>query len=222
MKTLLLTHPLPAKVFADAVHAIEPTLPLLEYQPGLTDAELAEVEAVLGWRFPAGVAERLPRLRWVCSVGAGVEKLLVPRAAGAGARVAHRRCRAGRRHRAVRGADGAAPCTQPVALRIAAAQHVSGPASRSARCACHVGVLGMGAMGSAVARMLQAVGFQVTGYSRHSGQSLQSVLGGSDIVVCALPLTPQTRGLLERQGAGANAAWKLPDEHRAWRACGRG
>ena len=73
MKTLLLTHPLPAKVFADAVHAIEPQLPLLEYQPGLADAALGDVEAVLGWRFPAGVAARLPRLRWVCSVGAGVE-----------------------------------------------------------------------------------------------------------------------------------------------------
>jgi glyoxylate/hydroxypyruvate reductase A len=61
----------------------------------------------------------------------------------------------------------------------------------------HVGVLGMGAMGSAVARLLQAVGFQVSGYSRHSGQSLQAVLGGSDILVCALPLTPQTEGLLD-------------------------
>ena len=60
------------------MHAIEPHVPLLEYQPGLPGAELADVEAVLGWRFPAGVAERLPRLRWVCSVGAGVEKLLVP------------------------------------------------------------------------------------------------------------------------------------------------
>ena len=45
---------------------------------GLADAALGDVEAVLGWRFPAGVAARLPRLRWVCSVGAGVEKLLVP------------------------------------------------------------------------------------------------------------------------------------------------
>ncbi|HQR19097.1 MAG TPA: phosphate acyltransferase, partial [Gemmatimonadales bacterium] len=46
-------------------------------QPGMDDAALADVEAVLGWRFPEGVAARLPRLRWVCSVGAGVEKLLV-------------------------------------------------------------------------------------------------------------------------------------------------
>lgn len=196
MKTLLLTHPLPAKVFGDAVHAIEPTLPLLEYRPGLADAELAEVEAVLGWRFPEGVAARLPRLRWVCSVGAGVEKLLVPELP-AQVRVS--------RIVDAEQADGIAQFVVLMALRHArglpayelqqrARQWTRQPigALRS-----HVGVLGMGAMGSAVARMLRAVGFQVTGYSRHSGQSLQSVLGGSDIVVCALPLTPQTQGLLD-------------------------
>jgi phosphoglycerate dehydrogenase-like enzyme len=196
MKTLLLTHPLPAKVFGDAVHAIEPTLPLLEYRPGLADAELAEVEAVLGWRFPEGVAARLPRLRWVCSVGAGVEKLLVPELP-AQVRVS--------RIVDAEQADGIAQFVVLMALRHArglpayemqqrAPQWTRQPigALRS-----HVGVVGMGAMGSAVARMLQAVGFQVTGYSRHSGQSLQSVLGGSDIVVCALPLTPQTQGLLD-------------------------
>jgi glyoxylate/hydroxypyruvate reductase len=196
MKTLLLTHPLPAKAFVDAVQAIEPNLQLLEYRPGMADAELAEVEAVLGWRFPDGVAERLPRLRWVCSVGAGVEKLLVP---GLPAQVRVSRIVDAEQ------ADGIAQFVVLMALRHArnlpayeaqqrARQWTRQPigALRS-----HVGVLGMGAMGSAVARMLQAVGLQVTGYSRHSGQSLQSVLGGSDIVVCALPLTPATTGLLD-------------------------
>jgi phosphoglycerate dehydrogenase-like enzyme len=196
MKTLLLTHPLPAKVFADAVHAIEAQLPLLEYRPGLADAELAEVEAVLGWRFPEGVAERLPRLRWVCSVGAGVDKLLVP---GLPAPVRVSRIVDGEQ------ADGIAQFVVLMALRHARNLQAYEALQRTRQWTrqpigvlrSHVGVLGMGAMGSAVARMLQAVGFQVTGYSRHSGQSLQAVLGGSDIVVCALPLTPQTQGLLD-------------------------
>jgi phosphoglycerate dehydrogenase-like enzyme len=196
MKTLLLTHPLPAKVFADAVHAIEAQLPLLEYRPGLADAELAEVEAVLGWRFPEGVAERLPRLRWVCSVGAGVDKLLVP---GLPAQVRVSRIVDGEQ------ADGIAQFVVLMALRHARNLQAYEALQRTRQWTrqpigalrSHVGVLGMGAMGSAVARMLQAVGFQVTGYSRHSGQSLQAVLGGSDIVVCALPLTPQTQGLLD-------------------------
>ncbi|MCU0923571.1 MAG: glyoxylate/hydroxypyruvate reductase A [Burkholderiaceae bacterium] len=196
MKTLLLTHPLPAKVFSDAVHSIEPQLPLLEYRPGMADAELAEVEAVLGWRFPDGVAKRLPRLRWVCSVGAGVDKLLVPElpAPVCVSRIVD-----------AEQADGIAQFVVMMALRHARnlpayeAQQRTRQWTRQPIGALrsHVGVLGMGAMGSAVARMLQAVGFQVTGYSRHSGQSLQSVLGSSDIVVCALPLTPQTQGLVD-------------------------
>ena len=78
MKTLLLTHPLPAAGFAQAIHAVDASVPLLEYQPALHDSDLADVEAVLGWRFPEGVAARLPKLRWVCSIGAGVDKLLPP------------------------------------------------------------------------------------------------------------------------------------------------
>jgi phosphoglycerate dehydrogenase-like enzyme len=196
MKTLLLTHPLPARVFADAVHAIDARLPLLEYRPDIDDAALSDVEAVLGWRFPSGVAARLPRLRWVCSVGAGVDKLLVPELPQ---RVLVSRIVD------VDQADGIAQFVVMMALRHA--RNLSAyEAQQRARqwqrqpvgvLRSHVGVLGMGTMGSAVARMLQAVGFQVTGYSRHSGQSLAAVLGGSDIVVCALPLTAQTRGLLD-------------------------
>ncbi|HEY9237917.1 MAG TPA: NAD(P)-dependent oxidoreductase, partial [Burkholderiaceae bacterium] len=44
---------------------------------------------------------------------------------------------------------------------------------------------------------LGAVGFAVTGWSRSTGASLEALLGSSDIVVCALPLTPQTDGLLD-------------------------
>ena len=196
MKTLLLTHPLPAKGFADALHAIDPLLPLLEYHVGLTDAELVDVVAALGWRFPDGVAARLPRLRWVCSIGAGVDKLLVPElpAPVQVSRIVD-----------AEQADGIAQFVVLMALRHARSLPVYEAQQRLRQWTrqpigalrCHVGVLGTGAMGSAVARLLQAVGFQVSGWSRHSGQSLQAVLGGSDIVVCALPLTAQTHGLLD-------------------------
>jgi glyoxylate/hydroxypyruvate reductase A len=196
MKTLLLTHPIPPAGFMAAIRTLEPQLSMLEYRPGMADAELADVEAVLGWRFPEGVAARLPRLRWVCSVGAGVDKLLVPDMAPAVqvSRIVDNEQ-----------ADGIAQFVVLMALR-----HLRGlpgyEVQQQARqwtrhpvgaLRSHVAVLGMGAMGSAVARMLQAVGFQVSGFSRHSGQSLAAVLGSSDIVVCALPLTPATTGLLD-------------------------
>jgi phosphoglycerate dehydrogenase-like enzyme len=60
-----------------------------------------------------------------------------------------------------------------------------------------VAVLGMGAMGSVVAKLLAQVGFEVGGWSRRSEASLDDVLAIGEIVVCALPLTPDTEGLLD-------------------------
>jgi glyoxylate/hydroxypyruvate reductase A len=70
-----------------------------------------------------------------------------------------------------------------------------------------VGLLGMGELGSAAAIRLADAGFKVRGWSRStnhltgietcSGESgLDLILRESDIVVCLLPLTPQTQGLL--------------------------
>jgi phosphoglycerate dehydrogenase-like enzyme len=196
MKTLLLTDPMPAGYFTKAILAFAPELSLVEYRADMTDAELAAIEVVLGWRFPAGVAARLPNLKWVCSVAAGVEKLLVPDLAPQV--VVSRIVDADQ-------AEGIAQFVVLMALRHArglvayeALQHrrewrrqpVAAVRSR-------VAVLGMGAMGGAVARLLSAVGFDVIGWSRRSGEAIDALLGASDIVVCALPLTPQTDGLLD-------------------------
>lgn len=194
MKTLLLTHPMPAAPFAEAIHAIEPDVPLLAYHPRMDPDALFDVQAVLGWRFPAGLAARLPQLRWVCSVGAGVDKLLAP---DLPAEVLVSR---------IVDAEQAAGIAQFVvlmALRHARGlphyevlqrerQWVRQPTTVLRH---RVGVLGMGAVGRATSTLLQAVGFEVQGFSRRGAASLQTVLGASDIVVCALPLTPDTSGI---------------------------
>ncbi|MFC5991749.1 2-hydroxyacid dehydrogenase [Limoniibacter endophyticus] len=70
-----------------------------------------------------------------------------------------------------------------------------------------VGIMGMGTLGGAVAKALTAIGFKVNGWSRsqktfegvktYSGQGeLDSFLGKTDILVVLLPLTPQTRGII--------------------------
>jgi glyoxylate/hydroxypyruvate reductase A len=67
-----------------------------------------------------------------------------------------------------------------------------------------VGILGLGTLGSDAARKLLALGFKVAGYSRRPKQlegvtsftELQPMLRITDALVCLLPLTPQTRGIL--------------------------
>ncbi len=201
MKTLLLTDPMPAGYFTKAIHAIAPDVELVEYRRDISDAELAGIEVVLGWRFPAGVAGRLPNLKWVCAVAAGVEKLLVPDLA-AGVPVS--------RIVDTEQAEGIAQFVVLMALRHARglvgyeAQQRERAWRRQpvAAVRSRVAVLGMGAMGGAVARLLGVVGFEVKGWSRSEGGALAALLAASDIVVCALPLTAQTDGLLD---AGAFA-----------------
>ena len=196
MKTLLLTDPMPPSYFTNAIHAIAPDVPLVEYRPGIDEPELAEIEAVLGWRFPAGVAGRLPKLKWVCAVAAGVEKLLVPDLAPyvPVSRIVD-----------TEQAEGIAQFVVMMALRHARGLAVYEAQQRErawrrqpvAVVRSRVAVLGTGAMGGAVARLLGAVGFEVRGWSRSSGVALDALLATSDIVVCALPLTAQTEGLLD-------------------------
>ncbi len=70
-----------------------------------------------------------------------------------------------------------------------------------------VGLLGLGELGADAARKLVALGFRVTGYSRRPKEiegvrrvtDLQLFLEQTDALVCLLPLTPQTRGILNSE-----------------------
>lgn len=196
MKTLLLTDPMPAGYFTTAIHAVDPDVELIPYRADISDAELAEVEVVLGWRFPRGVAARLPKLKWVCAVAAGVDKLLVPELAEGVAVSRIIDTEQGR---------GIAQFVVMMALRHARQLTMYEQQQRDhawrrqpvGAVRSRVAVLGMGEMGGVVAQLLETVGFEVRGWSRGSGGPLEALLATSDIVVCALPLTPQTRGLLD-------------------------
>jgi len=196
MKVLLATQPMPAAIFIAAIRARAPDLDLLEYRSSLSDAELADVDVVLGWQMPPGLPARLPRVRWVCSVAAGVEKLLAPELAPQVrvARVVDREQ-----------AAGIAQFVVAMALRHArsleryeAQQRARDWTRRPLPIARHaVGVLGTGAMGGEIAAWLERCGLVVRGWSRRSPESFEQVLAQSEIVVCALPLTAETEGILD-------------------------
>lgn len=78
------------------------------------------------------------------------------------------------------------------------------PAARSVR----VGVMGLGELGLDAVRKLKAMGFDVAGWSRspkeiedlmtYSGEDgMTAFLARTDILVSLLPLTPDTRGLID-------------------------
>lgn len=75
--------------------------------------------------------------------------------------------------------------------------------------AISVGILGLGTLGSDAAEVLLRLGFRVSGWSRsskeidgvecfHGEAQLDPFLQRTDILVCLLPLTPDTRHILNR------------------------
>ncbi|MDM0057577.1 2-hydroxyacid dehydrogenase [Variovorax fucosicus] len=73
-----------------------------------------------------------------------------------------------------------------------------------------IGVMGMGVLGRAVLERLATFGFRLRGWNRSlrhvegvesfaGAEQLQPFLEGCDILICLLPLTPATNGILNRE-----------------------
>lgn len=175
----------------------------------------AAVEIAMVWSAPPELFAKLPGLRCVMGLGAGVDDLAPALPPGiALTRVVDAALTASmteyvlyhvlRQHRgtdAYRG-DRELGAWQPRPYP---------PASERS-----IAVLGLGELGGHVARTLAGLGFRVYGLSRTrrripavtclSGEgALDSVLGHGEIVVCLLPLTAETRDLL-----GARAFARMP------------
>jgi glyoxylate/hydroxypyruvate reductase len=152
------------------------------------------------WLPPAELFAAETQLRAVFNLGAGVDALLArnvvpPRLpiirlvdAGMAPRIAEYVCFA--IARITRGLDRFAP--PPRGLRD---WNASRPRDEPPR----VGVLGTGAMGSAILEAVARFGYPAAGWSRTGGVQLDAFLARTDILVDALPLTGETRDLLDRR-----------------------
>lgn len=209
MAILVMTAPLPA---------LQYLLPLREAAPPSVPVWAADephdaraVEAILAWRMKPGVLAGYPNLRVLCAVAAGVDKLL--RAGDIPPHVPV--TRVVDPHQCQQIAQYVVACTLRHTRelpRYAAQQaraHWERYRPRPAE-SCRIGVLGMGSVGQAIAQAFLPLGYPVSGWSRqtrrmpgvtsHAGdQGLATLLAQADVLVCALPLTPQTRGLLNRR-----------------------
>jgi glyoxylate/hydroxypyruvate reductase A len=83
------------------------------------------------------------------------------------------------------------------------------PKFQWAASAISVGIMGLGTLGANAADVLRRIGFRVTGWSRtpkhvegvasfHGAAQIDTFLEGTDILVCLLPLTADTRHILNR------------------------
>lgn len=96
-----------------------------------------------------------------------------------------------------------------------------------------VGVMGLGAIGSEVIRLLGTIGFRTRGWSRSPKQidgvetfagrdTFDSFLAGTDILVNVLPLTPETHGILNYDTFAKLRRGGLDGYGPALVNCGRG
>jgi len=171
------------------------------------------VEAIVAFRFAAGIAPRFPNLRLVASPGAGADELL-----SAGDIPAHVSV-----VRAIDPLQGRR-MAQYVALMVLRhlrdlprleSQHRRAEWRRFApREEGTVGLLGYGTIGAPVADALQQLGFPVIAWTRtpHIGSAIEICMGRAalrtflarcNVLVCTLPLTAETRGLLDAEALAA-------------------
>ncbi len=168
-----------------------------------------DIEFALVWRPEPGDLKRYPNLKAIFSIGAGVDHIFADTDLPKGVPV----CR-------IKDTDLTAQMSEYAIYGVlhyhrhmadyARAQGESawrkfprGDTTRS-----RVGVMGIGEIGGDTARKLAALGFQVSGWSRapkaiegveclHGAAALPRFLGQSQYLVCVLPLTPNTEGILD-------------------------
>jgi glyoxylate/hydroxypyruvate reductase A len=177
-------------------------------------SDVTDAEVAICWNPPRGVLAALPKLRLVHGVGAGIDNIIsdpeYPRSVPL-CRIVDPEQARGMSEFVLwsvlyfhRGFDQV--------LIDQRTQRWQAPVQLSAGSRT-IGVMGLGGMGLPIAKDLIDAGFRVRGWSRDRKQvegvesyggddTLPQFLSGLDMVVCVLPLTPQTRGLIDASFLG--------------------
>ena len=199
-----------AEEFAAFARELDPHLDV-RVAPDLGDA--GQIEHALVWQPPRGLLKTLPNLRLIISVGAGVDALLddpdlppVPMVRFVDADLTGRM----REYVALHVLYHHRRMSEFRELQARKVwKYLAEPAAHEMR----VGLMGLGVLGSAAARTLQHFGYRLRAWTRsrksldgiacYAGDAeLDAFLAETDILVALLPLTGETRGILNRRLIG--------------------
>jgi glyoxylate/hydroxypyruvate reductase A len=209
-------------------NALKTEMPGLDVRVSPDLGDPADIETALVWKAPPGELASLPNLKLITNLGAGVDPIL---------------------------ADTTIPLHIPVArlgdsvmaqmmsqfVTFAVLRHYRGIGQYErqqregrweyvlprASSEVPVGVMGIGMLGGAAARMLAGIGFPVAGWGRsqrtiegvetfYGAAGLAPFLARTEILVCLLPLTRETRHIVNR-----DVLYQLPRGAKLIN-CGRG
>ncbi|MDP6952245.1 MAG: glyoxylate/hydroxypyruvate reductase A [Alphaproteobacteria bacterium] len=189
--------------------ALAKAAPDLEFRVWPEAGDVNDIEVALVWQPPPGLLASLPRLRLVQSLGAGIDHLLadpqLPRTVPIARLVDPSLTRQMVTYVLLAALDHH---RDMAAYRSAQAKGKWQPVLPQDPTACRIGVMGQGAIGAAAAQAFAALEFDVAGWSRspksvpgvsgyHGVDGLDAFLTRSDILVCLLPLTAETAGILD-------------------------
>ena len=204
MTFLMLSYPERVAVFRNAFTR---HLPDVRFASDIADVDPAEVRYLMTWTVSEDVLARFPNLEVIFSVGAGVDHLLgmqLPEGV-----------------KLVRMIDpGLTSLMRDYVVMSVLALHRRLPAYLDLQRRREwlnlefawadqrrVSVLGLGTLGQASLNAVKPFGFQLAGWSRspksipgiqchHGHDGLQAMLAQTDILICLLPLTSETRHIL--------------------------
>lgn len=204
---LVIINPKGVEPWIEALRQVDPSIDIRTFP---NDSNRDEISFALTWRHPFGIFKDYPNLKCISSMGAGVDHLFkdpdLPKSISITRLVDPYLAQ-----------DMAEFVLALImnhlrdlnAFKIKQTQTIWRPAEYLRIKDVKVGIMGMGAIGSKVASELQKTGFKVVGWARtpkeastipvyHGHGELTKFLNNSDILVCVLPLTPQTKGILNK------------------------
>lgn len=205
---IVIINPKGVEPWISALKQVDPNLDIRTFP---NDSNREEISFALTWRHPYGIFKDYPNLKCISSMGAGVDHLLNDSELPTQVVIT-------RLVDPYLAQDMAEFVLSLImnhlrdlnAFKIKQTQAIWKPGEYLRIKDVKVGIMGVGAIGKKVAMELQKTGFNVIGWARtpkektnftvHVGKDgLSGFLNSSDILVCVLPLTPETKGIINKE-----------------------